>query len=390
MDTSHTGCHTGLWVANINNVPTLIGLYSNATNNQTYYVTWDGTNWNEASLGFGTYLIAPPRDLLWNNILYIFGIWNDSNKGGHVAWNPLTNNVTSINANTITNQKITRSAYRDAVVSNNKLFQLAFSGESGSGPAIFQLIGSAWQRLVTFDTTNTSPQDDAGPALFIDNGYMYAFYYYSNASAVKGWRMHKLDLDGNDIADITSTVVPSILSPGNFSASNGTVAYIFTDQTTGTVVTYIILATDFLPGQAYTLYQFNGPSSVMTVVGSGVLGDVAMAPPHTKVGGGNRLYRSGQLTLDEISLVSISTGIRISFKAYGGSQANVQFFFSTNGGVPSSACTLANPSAGTVSGSHLLQDINCDGTTLHTVDWPFEADGVTGDSFINVVGKVFN
>jgi hypothetical protein len=257
---------------------------------------------------------------------------------------------------------------------------------------LYRFAGS-WSFTGTIDVNvNFIGTADQREALFSDGTDLYALKMHSNAGGSSaGWRVFRIpapfDLTGQ--SNVTTTVLPGSLrssddgGTGNGDRTKRAFAVRDTSTNAGTVDTYLGFADGSAPGTPWSINQWNGPSSMISFVGSG--GDVADAIPKPTNGGG-RFYTPGQNSV-RITKVDPTTGAEtISFIGSGGGTGTVRFRRKDKGQSATAVASLVAPVTGGGSlGTDEVTGVTLDGATVNTVGWDFFSDGFNPGEALSVL-----
>jgi len=378
--------HSGLHVLYVNNQPRIGAVYGMGNGTNFYRVSSvDGTTWSELSIstsylfnGAGQWV---SKEVVWNNVLYWLA--QDNSNLRVASWDPANDGFTvygSPNGNA--------SHAADITVFQNQLILL--SQKAGGQAALYSLLAGAWSEVLAFTDTGNISGGGFGPnnttwTMFAPNdgsngNFLYVVYMaFTNPQA--GWVFKKVQYSGGvftDLGQIQSAVLAGTGIPTYPSADGqGGRFYVVVDDvsTPGTSVVYLYYSANDTAGTTVQVMQWNGPTSAMTVIGSG--GDIANALANVRQGGGERIWGPGQPDIIITNIASTPGGETISFIVFGGGTKTVQFFFSQLGQPPATQCTLASPvtGGGTLDGPNKqILTAPADGVTVQTVKWNAPAD----------------
>ena len=223
-----------------------------------------------------------------------------------------------------------------------------------------------------------------------------ASHQWNEGGGGTGWRVMRIpspyDLTG--ITSVSTTVLPgALLSPedgGTASATGDKRVMVVqdTETTPGTLRTFLMFSEDDTATTQWSVYEWQGPSSLMTLVGTG--GAVGNSVPSGSFSGGGRFYTPGQLGVRITSVSPAVGGQTITFVASGGGTRTVRFRYGADQQGATSIATLtgAATGGGTRSGNEVI-NVTADGATVNTVIWDFSTDGfAVSDSNANLTPEI--
>lgn len=174
-----------------------------------------------------------------------------------------------------------------------------------------------------------------------------------DVSGQDGLAAYETDFLGNR-TDITNTVIPDALKAvargGSFAGSiTALVCRVVVDVSTDPLNPEILFyyAASTTTGTPWSVYQWNGTGSVMTVVDTG--GDVDHALPFTTVDGGSRIWTPGELDADFVARADDLGAERVDVRTWGAvgpTDKTIAVFFNKKGSSDLTLATLAGPVTG--------------------------------------------
>lgn len=374
--------HSGLHKCNVNGVPAMVGIYNATTVSKWIGIySFDGASWTEVDISAsvtGNLNQAFHRNWIWKNQLW----WvHDGTK--IYFWDPTT---------TAVGQAAVASDFKgDFCIHKNRLY-MAGVDAAGNRDRISEFVSGVWfaRTASLTDDGNNAISQCVFPG---GDGFMYAIFY-DVTGGPSGFRVFKLSVAGDGTVtptDITTTVLPSGYRPGGGLAgvSSRFWAFVDTETAAGSAPTiWLFFASQGTAGGTTTLFQWMGASTLMSQIDQG--GDVAMAFPESKVGGGEYIFTLGESDALITGRAPVVGGERISFKLFGGGTRSFRMFYGTNGEAPISSATLASPSVGSLNVNNIQVDgLTADGTTVYQVTWLAIADGVPNQSRVQRMPRVF-
>lgn len=391
---SATNCVSGLYVFNVGGAEMLGCVYGQTT---LYRVrSFDGTNFYEATLA-GTGLDPAiyngvANSVVWQNVLYFIAYTSADH--GHCSWDPNTDGYAEVALPT--NTSFNTYAH-DMFVFQSRLFQLR-PDESTSRLVLFEFTLGSYS--VVMDLMVPADGSGAGLAAYIHSkviafddgsGNLILRYFYSAGHF--GWIDRKLTYSGTtftDAGEIQSlTLDPNLAYPNDVAAigsGGGWGIHVDTDSVPGTQIIYFWLQLNDLAGTQRQYWQWVDSATQMQKLGVPV-GDVNIALPQTRNGGGERVWTLNQPGLDFRGYVSPDTAIgpRAIFAFSGGGTKTVKLYWGRKGQAPTNLCTLDTPSRGTIGGGNtLITAWPADGT-VGQVTWNSMADGVPSTAGIELL-----
>lgn len=382
----------GMWIVNTGSAQRLVVVGTDQSANVRVSYTDDGSSWTDFSVSATGWSVGngpTGKSILFNNKIYIN--YASGATPYCIEVDPVAETVSNITPGWPT-FSVSSTDSGCFVVYDDRLFcaHQAFDGN----PAPFNLYeftGGGWSTNVTIDSLNLGlgvPERGCAAA-FTDpsTGDLIVLVNGANTSAQLGSHCYRLTPSGLSftVTDITSTVIPSGFRPGD-RATNDAVedrwfAFVSTDNPASPEI-YPFLAQGPAPGTGYAVYQWQGVGSVMTSVGSGP--STVYAIPEAVFGGGDRISRGPGSQCVIESAQAVLGGYEISYRVYGTQTGqNVTLWYSTEQEVPDQQATISAQTGGSgITGGNTVTGIDGDdGTTLYTLTWDIDADGVTsGDA----------
>lgn len=271
------------------------------------------------------------------------------------------------------------------VAPDGNLYFVSIHPTFGQGCRLLRYTG-AWSDVYNYSaiqTTAYNNRQNSRIGVFSDGTDLYAFAFNENAGT-NGWRCFRIPdpFDGTGVSHITTTVLPASLrssADGGTATSSGDKRMAIiqdTESTPGTLRTFLAFA-DNDSTSTWAVYEWQGPGSAMTSVGTG--GAVRDALPAGVTSGGARFFTSGQLYVRILSAVKTLGGELLSFVAYGGGTRTVKFRYGASQQSAVNQATLAGSATGggTRVGNE-VQGVSADGSTVNTIVWALGSDGFNG------------
>jgi hypothetical protein len=355
--------HAGLRVCSTGGQTQIFVMYQGSANFTVDYSTDGGTTWssvNAVTIGGNTFSDA----IFWNGKFYT--MWYSTSVGNNTfaVWDPSAHAIS-----TGTGSGTTFPAGSNAAIGpvrlcafNGNLYAI---GEAGGNYSLY-VWGSNWTVAASNFRASTVNQS-AYPELFAQGGFMWAITQSSTT-----WRCDKFD------TSLTVTASNTAI-PAAFSAAAARV-FAVADSAQGMgsePQIYIYYSPDGTSTTNWSCYQWNGGSSVMTLVESGGAAQDSMN--FVKWSGGDGFWQSGNDKVEIISRTGVAGGVQYTFKLYSSSGTDVvslRGWYSTNTqSYAYSHATLINPSSGSVSGQNIIS-LTADNSTSYTVTWASVTDGI--------------
>lgn len=376
---------SGLYVLYSNGLPELTVVYRSATN--VFYVdtSQDGTTWTtygpfalNASWGWSPFC----GESVWDGKLALLGSDGPGlNLYLCALYDPNTHTITSVISPNLSGQATngTLCVYRD------RLFALISRG-TGTGQnyvSIYEVTGSGISFLMDLDTAAmTAPDPSSRWGMFVSGSKLYALYW---KSAAAGWRCKEIDSTFT-VTDVTSSVIPAGMTGGASTSRVGVL--VDNNSNPGAAPNiYIFHATDGGTSTAWSMYQWNGAASTMTGVGTpGGLASDAM--PFALGSQGHTFWTTDERHVEILGRTFLPGKIRLSFKMFSASGtetvvARVWYTTATNA-YPTTAATLSNASAGSITGN-AISGLTADNTTTYQVSWDAQTDGLNAGDFAKII-----
>jgi len=392
--TTNSVYRTGLFPIEINGASHLICVYLTA-GTAVRAVTMDAaTNtWSETA-DLQAITLSSGKGGFTTSIVYqnkFYWSWKDAQDSIEIRqYDPVLNTIS-----TLTNPSGTAQLenVHDIVVHNGRLlFAHLTNAGTGGRYQLWELVAGAWISLgqVTplTDSANGFNARETRITLMSDGTNLYYFYPVST-----GFKCVEItDIDSLPGTNIEDTVIPVSIRPGAGLADDARIIHVPDTQTNpGSPVHYFYFTQSATPGTSWTLYQWNGNSSVMTAVGTSG-GDSAHAIPTASAAGGERIF-SAVADDNDILITSretVSGGIEATFRAYSPSgtvSGTVRIWITTEGEPVMTQATLSSPVTGgsaNLSGN-LIQNVVADGTTDYTVVIPSGANGFSNLDQVDLI-----
>ena len=368
----------GLWVIYNTGVPTAVVSWTEGGSPVHFSSTTDGATWTSDVTIATINLYAPVDTVVWQgNLVSWWGYVNGSGSAPQsVTYNPSTN---SASVSSDTNNGFNLSTC--LCVFQNRLFALV---QTSSGSVLLrEQIGGVWmaQQTIATGISGTAITDQTKVALFTDSTNMYAFWY--KGVATTGWQCTQFD-SSLTATNITSSVIPAGLDTTATTTSRWQII-VDCRANPGTFNIWGYYAPNGNQSTNWTEYQWNGNSSLMTLVQTG--GDVADGMPFVRHSQGDTFFTASEFYVEILGFSAGSAGnITVTYALYsdtGSGTASVQGFFGTGDqAYPLSPATINGVPAGTVTG------IPLDGSH-HTLTWNAQTDGFTPGSQAKFVLEQF-
>jgi hypothetical protein len=332
-------------------------------------VTFDGTTWSESAtvtLSGGQNIDTIKAEIVYRNQLHILGQASAGTVSTTSLFSPAGTGSGALGSITGDDPSI--------CIFNDRLFM---SKTTGVNRVLREYTGT-WNDVATIAASGRSLNyRTAQSALMTDGTSMFAFWGSDN---IGGGTQRCYEINAAlSPTDRTSTVLPSALTSaiGGTEAATAHWMCVYDSNTTpGSTQPWLYYAASATSGTTFTVYQWNGNASVMTVADTG--GDVAHSLP-TEVAGGERIWTAGELDIKITGVAPALGGEIISFIASGdaGNANKTVTFQWTNQGEPtsSSATLTGTATGGTASRSgNSVINVDADGTTTYTVVWDTATD----------------
>jgi hypothetical protein len=371
---------SGLNIIYMNGLPALTIFWRDDTGGNWYGAyTFDGVNWTRQG-GFSVTSGNPgsglTSDTVYQNVIYCTSMPINQ---GVVYYNPAANIIGQIGLNN------SSGAGCGCICEyNNRLFIL-YTRTTNSDSNLYEIIGGAAFPIT--DGINGIGNASTGNmcALFADRAErtpdLYGIFHGSTGFVAYRWTS-SLGTPTN----ITSSVLPTALS----TIANTARAVVLVDDVdiTAHPRVYIYAAPSGLSTAQWSIYEWEGPSIVMSLVpGSVLTGSAAHAIPANRTSAGPYFWNLASSYVIITNREYLTTGgIRLTMRLYASSPTNAfrAFFAIAGEEYPIRPCTLSNPISGTVVGGTLVLNMNR-GTpsgTYFQVTWLAQDDGlVNGDQF---------
>jgi hypothetical protein len=387
--TAGFGFHSGIHVLQVSGVPTMVAFYRNTPNFdlQALHST-DGTSWTlyDTNVSTGSNLIG--RSLVFRNQVYIW--FNHSVDVGLIRYDPTNPSTGTILTDAAGDWEPGFS--KDFCVFNDELYGVGQKvGTAGQqNHRLKRLVGDEFILAATLTGRNSDPSDtNAAFCLFTDGINMYAFTPGRNSGGTqRGTIADQLAPNGASfiVTQITSTVIPSHLDPISEDTHRW---FSFLDNDTDPDDPTITIWSQSPTGvNAYVAYTWNGPGAAMTTLGTGPAEGLAL--PHSKDGGGEYIWTSGEPSVEIIDTSPDVDSQTVSFIAYSSEVTGtfkVRLWYDGEETFAKTSATLMGPvtgggSLGSDTTGDFVDEVVADGVTVHTVVWDVVADGFAKGSSV--------
>jgi len=273
---------------------------------------------------------------------------------------------------------------------NSRLFVL-YTRTTSTDSRLFEIIGgSAFQITSSINGSGNAATGNMC-ALFADRSErtqdLYGIFHGPTGFVVYQWTSSL-----GPPTNITSSVLPTELS----TIANTARAVVLVDDVdiTAHPRMYIYAAPNGASATQWSIYEWDGPNTVMSLVSGSVLtGSAAHALPANRTSAGPYFWDALSSYVMITNREYLTTGgIRLTMRLYGSSTNTFRAFFATAGEeYPTHPCTLSNPTSGTVIGGTLVTNINS-GTpsgTFFEVTWLAQDDGLVDGGQFKLVCENF-
>lgn len=373
MSSGSEHVHTGIHVVDIDGVKTYIAAYSDTTN---YYglLSTDGLSWTNTGIlsGATAAVDGMAAAVVYQNVLF----WVPLGLSGASShqWNPTGTVVVNVaNAGTYTGLDTGRAQ----CVFQNKLYQIA-PAVSTAYYRLFEYQVSSWADLGLIAGSIAAASLSVIPLLFDGlDGNLVALV--SNGGT--GWKASAMAISMGVMTptDVTATV----LTPGIFasdSSTNTQFAFIVENETPTTKTGVLWMATTKDGSSNWAGYTWVDTSTaVVLIAGAGFPSNYYL--PSTSAGCGERQWTPSRPTAEIVARVNDAgreqlTVIVTTFDGTG--TKSFKIYYSLDGTIPNTLCTLSNPSHGSLhAGNQQIDGMPGDGSTACTLYWEATTDGVS-------------
>jgi hypothetical protein len=389
--------HYGPCIVAVNGVQTMvvISAISGGSTHQAAHST-DGTTWVNkaisASLSAGT-SGDPQFVYVWRNKIY----WTIDQPAGQwrlYEYDPATDSY-SVFLISLLDGYSANSAIPDIEAFNGGLY-LCGKDPTPTGARLIEFTGAGFTTTIAnFGPAWTGDSGETAWCLVTDGTLLFAFIIYGSSVANVGFYCFEIS-SSFTTTDRTTTVLPVGLRGGAGNSLGGYRMRAIVDQEVNQTTPNIYLAINpnglGIPGTAWDIYKWNGNAALIGVAGAAdhSLGDSGYAMPFMHRGGGQEFWTLGQRDI-EITTTVVTPGIiTISFVLYsttGTDVVDVDITYNDEDEIPKGACTLQNPSAGSMSVNQ-IQGLTADNSTVYTVDWDVITDALPSNSNYGLVAKL--
>jgi hypothetical protein len=402
---------SGIHKVNIGGVPTLAIIYQDTTGHLRMSSSTDGTNWTDTGVlspsALGT-TILHGKSIVHNNKIY----WAVSDASREIV--ELNPEIPTINYYNVTSWATAHNSV-DFCTFDSRLWAIGWrSGSANVQPNLTEFTGGVWVDRGSFldgggglDNSGSN-HTQSGMCLFTDGTNMYALIPADDQSDNPGTFCFQMSLSagpGSTLTklDITNLVIPFGLRPPvagpYFDDFRWVVWQDNHNDPSNPCVHLWVLDTDQIGLGTWTYYPWNGPGTLIgTPPGTGQISAAAgLAFPHTSHGGGERVWSSGQVNVEIISIDAADSGEEIEFKVWGddGQKYRVRFFYDEADEVASSSATLRQSSIqggtatfGQDSVGDYVDQVDGDGITSYRVIWETVEDGLDKDEIVTLMPSV--
>jgi len=369
-------CKSGLNIVSVNGVPTVcfISTDTSATTFKGYYST-DGISWTTEGPVTNVSVVGERGmfgDTVYRSSLYV-GFSPTANNSWYTGIYTPGSGISFILA--IASIPLSVSF----CVFNDNLYAISRNGSAVGTTPVYILSAGSWV-LATTLTGGSLNMTDLRPGAFVDGSFMYVF---SAKVAGTSWGCWKVASD-HSFTDISTTVLPLGMQSGA-SLTSRCLTWVDGSLSPGSDPSkYLIYADGDTATDPLTLFKWVNDATAMTNIDSG--SNNAEALSTAKNVGGQNFWVNGENSVNLVSRTGILSGIRLSFQLFsttGTPTVNVRGFFgNVSTEYPTTACTLINPSSGSMSGNTITGLVIDNGVTTFQVTWSSTADGIAaGDRF---------
>jgi hypothetical protein len=240
----------------------------------------------------------------------------------------------------------------------------------------------------------TSGSFETKSTAWSENGYLYIIFPCRNgpgAGSGDGWLFYRIDKSPtNDVffdADLTSSLPANVRLPGGVANAptwndrERFTAIIDQSNPASPQTTLYYHETGDLPALSLSAYSWNDPN--MILIDTGAASNYFI--PHELDGGGDKFWTPNDVTPTVDSVQVLGATVRVSFKLHGGGVHNVRLYWALGQAVPTNSGTLTNPSVGSITGGNTMTGVTADGTTVYSVEWRAQFDGIADLDDINFI-----
>jgi len=377
--------HSGLYHVSISNAPYLLAVFTDAATSDSRYLTYDGTSWVTS----GVVVTSSAIFFHGRAIVYRNSLWFPTTGDEIYQVDPAAGTFTRYDGgNNDCNARV-------LCAFNNELYLIS-SPNNGADDKwkLYIFSGGTFNAVQDLGTSVASGTPDLGTSenfggtlLFTDGTDLFAVCACrDDTSGLYGNMFLRLVQSGGTFVetDLSDPVLPAALRfGGGATLSTGRWLSII-DNDTNPVSPVVHLYRQSEAVEANTHYLYNGIAAELTSEGSGLAYQIVM--PFNTIGGGDRIWTSGELSIQITDMTSVIGGERISFKAYGDSGSSnktVIFYYNANEERASTVATLQRAATGgsaVRSGNTVINVDADDGVTTYTVERNISSDGLaSGD-----------
>jgi len=316
------GLHSGLYVVYVNDVPNLIGIYI-SSGSTTRYVIYNGSSWSSGEASASQYEVNGPVIVYKNTLFYTS--WDQAKVH---QFDPSAPSYTTYN---VTGAGSMYTSVGEFFVHNNDLWYLGPlypSGSTNLSAGLFKFSAGAFplQQSLTGVVQGGGGNHVARAKWTVLNfgtDTIYAFITgtATGAAYYAGTYCIKLVWNGSSWTqtDKTDPVIPSALRApvtGGNSAYEVIRWYVLLDIDTNPASPAAYLwFNSCASADSWVYYEWNGEGSVLSVAGT--VGAYGIVMPMVIRGGGERVFSSGEPSVEITGKAKGSGGMEISFKAFG-------------------------------------------------------------------------
>lgn len=376
------------------------------------YVIWpanaSNTSWNASLLNGNTGLWSDvgvqvsvshatdqvfSKPIVYRNVIYI------PYSGGILTFDPGAGTFGNVALGALESP-----ANAGVCVFNDRL--LLIGRESGAGNlALFEIVSGSIVKLIDvtgFTTTHAAGATEHKHVLTPSPTGQFLYAVVNTAQGGIGSSFLKFIDTAGTISldsDITNPVVPASLRPGSGAITNRWSAFYDQETTPGTAALQLFFSADGAVGSTVTSYRFVDEATVLTNEDTGASAGWALV--ESTVGGGERIFTPGELHIELVENLAVSTGEALRFIAWGDPGAvdkNVEIYFNTQSEVPLAPITLLGPpvvvsgpaATPTLNGGlNRLEDVEADGVSIYEIVWDIVADGVGRGDRAQLVPRIY-
>lgn len=379
---------TGIHQISLNGVPTLCMAYQDSSNNWRGVTSTNGSTWT--NVGSSSAMSSPGNpgpfsEVVYRNKLY-WCMRNVNGGNGQICvFDPGASNISAFNANPAmkTGGVGEEQSGASLVEWNGNLY--VFYLASNDNITLGLIMGATTSTVATFGNFPGTSTETGMSACFIDGANFYGFIGFHVSTGLRAFQC----TPAFAASTISGTVLPVGLS--GLTTTVRCTAHVDSESSIGSNPTkYLYIVSDASSVSSYSMFRWNGNSSVMTLTDIG--GSSTHALSRAMTTSGNEFFTADSNTIEIVTRAAVAGGLRFSFKLYSASGAatvDVNGYYGTSTDeYDTTQANLSSPSSGIMSGNTITGLTADNGLTTYQVTWDALDNGISPGDYYRFVFSV--